>query len=92
MAASKQHPLYAPIHKGLRSRLFEVSAKAGRMDCADQDTLNGFYDEFGSLVASIRSHHSMEENFFQCLHTLKESWERGREWLRLLCFLGTTLA
>jgi hemerythrin-like domain-containing protein len=67
MASNKQHPLYAPIHKGLRSRLFEVSAKAGRMDCADQDTLNGFYDEFGSLVASIRSHHSMEENFFHPL-------------------------
>ena len=68
---------YTPIHKGLRSKLFEVSVKAGRIDYADQAALNGFYDEFASLVASIRQHHTMEEKFYHPL--LADSVPGGAE-------------
>jgi hemerythrin-like domain-containing protein len=64
VAVNGRPPTYTPIHKGIRNKLFEVSAKAGRIDYADPAALNGFYDEFSSLVASIRNHHTMEEDFF----------------------------
>ena len=66
-AAKEQPEIYTPIHKGLRSRLFEVSVKAGKMDYANRAALNGFYDEFGSLVENIRGHHTMEEKFYHPL-------------------------
>jgi hemerythrin-like domain-containing protein len=66
-AVDGRPPIYTPIHKGIRNKLFEVSVKAGRIDYADHAALNGFYDEFSSLVASIRGHHTMEENFYHPL-------------------------
>jgi hemerythrin-like domain-containing protein len=66
-AVDGRPPIYTPIHKGIRNKLFEVSVKAGRIDYADQAALNGFYDEFSLLVASIRGHHTMEENFYHPL-------------------------
>ena len=68
LAAVKERPeLYTPIHKGIRSRLFKTSIKAGRIDYADQETVSGFHDEFMSLVANIRRHHALEEEFYHPL-------------------------
>jgi hemerythrin-like domain-containing protein len=66
-AVDGRPPIYTPIHKGIRSKLFEVSAKAGRMDYGNQAVVDGFYDEFSLLIVSIRNHHTMEEKF---LHPL----------------------
>ena len=67
MAAKEQPELYTAIHKGLRSALFKTSVKAGTLDYTDRASLKGFYDEFSSLVESIRVHHTMEENFYHPL-------------------------
>lgn len=66
-ATREQPEIYSPIHKGLRARLFGVSVNAGKIDHTDQDALNAFYEDFSSLVASIRSHHTMEEKFYHPL-------------------------
>ena len=66
-AVKEQPETYTPIHKGLRSRLFKASIQAGKMDCTDEAALSELYDEFNSLVASIRIHHTMEENFIHPL-------------------------
>jgi hemerythrin-like domain-containing protein len=67
-AAAKERPtLYTPIHKGIRSRLFKTSMKAGRIDYTDQETVRGFRDEFISVVANIRHHHTLEEKFYHPL-------------------------
>jgi hemerythrin-like domain-containing protein len=66
-AAKEQPDIYTPIHKGLRSRLFKTSVKAGTLDYTDQASLQEFSDEFSSLVESIRVHHTMEENFYHPL-------------------------
>ncbi len=67
MAAKEQPETYTPIHKGLRSRLFKTSIQAGKIEYTDEASLNTLYDEFNSLVASIRIHHTMEENFIHPL-------------------------
>jgi hemerythrin-like domain-containing protein len=67
MTTNGRPPIYAPIHKGIRSKLFEVSVKAGKIDYANQASLDDLYGEFSSLVASIRNHHGMEENFYHPL-------------------------
>ena len=67
MAAKEQANMYTPIHKGLRSRLFKISVKAGTLDYTDRASLKEFYDEFSSLVESIRVHHTMEEKFYHPL-------------------------
>jgi hemerythrin-like domain-containing protein len=67
VAVDGHPPIYTPIHKGIRNKLFEVSVKAGKVDYADPAAVNGLYDEFASLVASIRGHHTMEENFYHPL-------------------------
>jgi len=67
VAVKEQPETYTPIHKGLRSRLFKTSIEAGKIDYADEASLSTLYDEFNSLVASIRLHHIMEENFIHPL-------------------------
>ena len=67
VAAKKRPELYTPIHKGIRSRLFKTSMKAGRIDYTDQETVRGFRDEFISVVANIRHHHTLEEKFYHPL-------------------------
>ena len=66
-AVQEQTEIYTPIHKGLRSRLFKTSIQAGKMNYTDEASLNSLYDEFNSLVESIRHHHGMEENFIHPL-------------------------
>lgn len=66
-AMNRRPPIYTPIHKGIRSKLFEVSVKAGKIDYTDRAALQGLYDEFGSLLASIRNHHGMEEKYYHPL-------------------------
>jgi hemerythrin-like domain-containing protein len=67
MAVKGPPETYTPIHKGLRSRLFKTSIQAGKIDYFDEASLSALYDEFNSLVASIRLHHTMEENFIHPL-------------------------
>lgn len=68
LATAKERPeLYTAIHKGIRSRLFKTSVKAGRVDYTDQETVRGFHDEFMSTVANIRHHHTLEEKFYHPL-------------------------
>jgi len=67
VAAKKRPELYTPIHKGIRSRLFKTAMNAGRIDYTDQEAVRGFHDEFMSVVANIRHHHTMEEKFYHPL-------------------------
>lgn len=62
------HPeLYAPVHKGIRSRLFQISIDAGKMDYSDDKALDVFHPELASIVSFIRLHHTLEEKFFHPL-------------------------
>jgi hemerythrin-like domain-containing protein len=67
MPVREQPQLYTPTHKGLRSRLFRTSMKAGTTDWSDEASFNAFCDEFVSLVANIRHHHALEGKFYHPL-------------------------
>jgi len=60
--------IYTHIHKGWRNRLFQMSAKAGKLDFTDQASLDAFHGELKSMVAGIRlHHHNMEEKYIHPL-------------------------
>jgi hypothetical protein len=58
---SNQLEIYTPAHKGLRSRLFTLSAQAGRLDYTNQAALDAFYEGLKSTEALIRFHDQWEE-------------------------------
>jgi len=60
---STQLDLYAGIHKGQRSRFFDIMMKAGTMDYNDKDSLDKLYSELTTFREHMRLHASLEEKF-----------------------------
>jgi len=59
--------MYTSVHKGQRSRFFDISSQAGRVDYADQKSLDGLYDELDSFREHMRLHAALEERFIHPL-------------------------
>lgn len=68
MATATKPQIYASVHKGWRNRLFQMSVRAGKLDFADQPSLDVFYSDLKSMAAGIHlHHHNMEERFIHPL-------------------------
>ena len=65
--SSQPFSLYTPVHKGLRSRLYRISTRAGKISYMDEAVIGSFSAEFAPLAASIRLHHDLEEKFIHPL-------------------------
>jgi hemerythrin len=59
--------IYSHIHKGIRSRLFQISTKAARLDFGDKESVQKFQEEFAALMNNIHHHHNLEEKFIHPL-------------------------
>jgi hypothetical protein len=53
---------YGFIHKGLRTRLFDVCVELGRADFTNPSELRLAIDAWRQTVAFLREHHALEEN------------------------------
>lgn len=62
-----QPMIYSPIHKGIRNRLFRLSADVARLDFTDSQLLGGFQRDFAALVHNIVRHHQLEDEFIRPL-------------------------
>ena len=61
------YDFYRQIHKGIRHALFHTVLRAGSLDVADTDAVDGFLEAQRSLLALLRSHHHHEDVFIQPL-------------------------
>ncbi len=59
--------LYRDMHKGQRSRFFNILVQAGTMDHADLKVLDAMYNELCSFREHMRLHAHLEEKF---IHTV----------------------
>jgi len=59
------YDLYRPIHKGIRHALFHTTLRAGSLDVADVDAVDGIVEAQRALLGLLRSHHDHEDTFIQ---------------------------
>jgi hemerythrin-like domain-containing protein len=62
-----QLDLYVGIHKGQRSRIFDIAMKAGTIDYTDQDALDRFCSELTAFREHMCLHASLEEKLIHPL-------------------------
>ena len=64
---SDQIDIYTGIHKGQRTRFFDIMMKAGTMDYDDKDSLDRLYHELTAFKEHVFLHASLEEKFIHPL-------------------------
>jgi hypothetical protein len=62
-----QLDLYTGVHKGQRTRFFDIMMKAGTIDYEDKDSLDRLYNELTALKEHVFLHASLEEKFIHPL-------------------------
>ncbi|HVP16712.1 MAG TPA: hemerythrin domain-containing protein [candidate division Zixibacteria bacterium] len=62
-----QLDVYTGVHKGQRTRFFDIMMKAGTMDYEDEDSLDRLYYELTALREHVFLHASLEEKFIHPL-------------------------
>ncbi len=61
------YDLYREIHKGIRYALFHTTLRAGSLDVADADAIDGLVAAQRELLDLLHSHHEHEDEFVQPL-------------------------
>ncbi|HVL04021.1 MAG TPA: hemerythrin domain-containing protein [Acidimicrobiales bacterium] len=59
------YDFYRQIHKAIRYALFHTTLRAGSLDAADTDAVDGFLEAQRSLLGLLHSHHHHEDLFIQ---------------------------
>ena len=64
---SDQIDIYTSIHKGQRTRFFEIMIKAGTLDYDDKDSLDRLYHDLTAFKEHMFLHASLEEKYIHPL-------------------------
>jgi hypothetical protein len=68
---SSQIDLYVDIHKGQRSKFFNIATQAGTLDYTDTKAIDSLYDELCSFRKHMRLHAQLEERFIHTILSLR---------------------